>query len=114
MFNQIYTVKNTHELQEGDVILCHGAYLVLTDRKAWGLRSDDCPVTQGECITLLGFEVARKANAVMPKHWTKEGYSIQGNKLAMWCVVTAEPCHESGEFDPFLDADGNQWEGINH
>ena len=89
MKNVIHTVKNTHELAEGDVILHYGVYFLLSDRKVWPMRKDDCPITQGDTITLCGNAIAECDSHPFPRHWLKD-YSIQGNERARWCVVTAE------------------------
>jgi len=90
MTNMTHTTANSHQLKEGDIIKHYGVWLLLTDRKAYPKRPDDCPDRQGECITFVGVEIARERDAQLPQHWTAKGYNIQGNKMAFWCVVSAE------------------------
>lgn len=79
--NMIKTVVNTHELQNGDVIMNNGVYFLLSNRKEWK--------DSEEVVTLVGNPVGEVENHNFPRHWLKD-YSIQGNKRAMWCRITAE------------------------
>jgi hypothetical protein len=77
-----FETVNTHELQIGDHVYCHGTLFKLTER---GERE--------ECASLK----ARRGNVVwfhtevvridypegMPVHW-RHDWIIQGNKLAAW------------------------------
>ena len=84
----VITSANTHELKEGDVLAHYGRYLQLSNRKTWPMRKDDCPERQGECVTFDTTEVGQQEHPQLPQHWVK-GFTIQGNKMATWAVITA-------------------------
>jgi len=84
----IKTVANTHELQNGDVIFNCGVYFILSDRKEWPMTGDD-KVENGCVVTLKGNPVGEVEHHNFPVSWLKD-YSIQGNKRATWCKITAE------------------------
>lgn len=88
--NELHGQATTHELGEGDVVLHYGVYFLLTNRKTHGMRENDSAELQGDCVTFVGLELARAEHSPMPRHWTKDGYNIQGNKLATWLTVSAE------------------------
>lgn len=86
--NMIKTLVSTHELQNGDVIMNCGVYFLLSNRKDWPLTGDDS-AERGHVVTLVGNPVGEFEGHNFPRHWLKD-YSIQGNKLAMWCRITAD------------------------
>lgn len=84
---------NTHELNNGDMISCHGATLRLSNRKDHGLHpySDHTAEKHGSIIT---FDVERVGEEYgsFPKHWLdstdpQERYHVQGNRLASWSKI---------------------------
>lgn len=83
----IQKLVNTHELKDGDVVLCHGVLFRLKNRKDWGVDEGFDPEKQGSCITfetdLLHYP---EEGSVMPRGWV-EGWVVQGNKLAKWVKV---------------------------
>lgn len=85
----VITSANTHELKEGDVIQSHGVYFLLLERKTYPMRHDDCPDRQGECVTFTTSCIGSIVSGdVFPMHWRKD-YTVQGNKMANWAVITA-------------------------
>lgn len=87
MARKITISKNTHELAVGDVVVVGGAELLLMKRTQ---ISDN-----GQGGNIIRFDtdcVELPENAIMPKHWVERegGYTIQGNRFAMWGVLTFE------------------------
>lgn len=82
--------KNTHELQAGDVVFHYGVAFELLERKVYPMRDTDCPDTQGECIVFTTKCVGSTVSGdVFPIHW-RNGFTIQGNKMATWAVFEAQ------------------------
>lgn len=75
---------NTHELQSGDVVACHGCLFKLTERKEWPAADDT--EYRGVCVTFQTELLVYASNGNMPYHWALD-WVIQGNKLAMWAKV---------------------------
>jgi tRNA U34 2-thiouridine synthase MnmA/TrmU len=84
-----YERANTHELQVGDVVLNCGVCFLLTERRVYPMESDFCPDRQGDTIAFDTQVVGEvEGNGAFPKSWRK-GYTIQGNKMAVWAKVIA-------------------------
>ena len=89
------TTVNTHQLVEGDRISYYGCIFELYEMKNWGLRADNCPTLQGDCITfktkLIHHPDFTKKEGddpfyAFPVSWAKD-YHVQGNKLATWAKI---------------------------
>lgn len=75
---------NTHELQTGDVVMCHGCLFKLTERKEWPTKDDT--EYRGVCVAFQTELLEYNEPTPMPRHWAID-WTIQGNKLAMWAKV---------------------------
>ena len=88
---------NTHDLVDGDEIMSYGVVFKIHNRVVHPMRSGDCPVKQGACITfdteLVWHPDFNKAEAdesyySFPLSWAKN-YSVQGNKMAGWAKIVS-------------------------
>ena len=70
------SIVNTHELKEGDEILCYGVHFRLKNREDYG----DCIAFDTDLISYPD------QGSPMPRPWA-EDWRVQGNKLAYWAKV---------------------------
>lgn len=81
--------KNTHELQPGDILSHFGATLRMVERR----EHHDPEQPANPIITFTTQCLHLEPNAAMPRHWVERegGYTIQGNRLAIWWVLGIDP-----------------------
>lgn len=76
----------TTELQNGDIVLAHGAKLKLSNRKDHGIPKDN---VKGGNVVTFHVEMIDGQNGSIPMHWLtateeRDRYTLQGNNYAMW------------------------------
>lgn len=84
-----HLVKNSHELREGDIVVCHGLRCLIDSEPQVSLCH---PTTENSpTIWQSALVIERAEDSPVPRSWTMkpdgtERWTIQGNKLAAWRV----------------------------
>ena len=65
----------TNDLNNGDIVITHGAVCRLTNKKVWPADK------YGTCVT-FNTEILNDGGTI-PKNWLKD-WTIQGNERATW------------------------------
>lgn len=87
----------THELQEGDLITCHGGVFELGTRNV-SQAHEVQELPAGECVWFASTYLGRARSDTecgIPKHWRTDDrpWQVQGNGLARWARITDATPH---------------------
>lgn len=75
------TYRNTHQLQEGDVVEAHDCHFAL--RKCLVCKLDEYGTTHCWKTELIAYNLSNSKNPSMPLHWAQT-WTIQGNENVEW------------------------------